>query len=271
MVTIKKCQSKKHNFGGCGDPKCPEGLSIQKAVETAAKDGNISAYFTARQLQDKNNKSLYISNGIASLFIESSIYKFVASRPEVVKEINSYDRSTIPSFNSYEDLKEHLGSYRPYAYAMVQKYDGYGPDGNITRLSVGTMEVDADLRGMGLGSYFRKVISKYADENSYILSGTPTNSGDGTMDHNDDNTEQFRQHALDHRARLEHFYLRTGYEHNYGTMPSVHSQKDYLTNKPTPHDAKWYAKFNEYGQNLLADAGSYIRWPNNTIPPELLK
>jgi GNAT superfamily N-acetyltransferase len=277
MVTIKKCQSKKHSFGGCGDPRCPEGLSIQNAMEHALKDQDVMAYIEARQLKDLKPNMLFIDNGMAALFVNHSgeeqtdTLRFKANRPEVLEYINSIDRTTVPSFETLKDLEKHINdTYRPYASFSLRQYDGYGPNKDITRVSVADMRVDADLRGAGLGSYFRKTLLKHADEKGYVVSGTPTNSGDGTLEHTDENHEEYVQHAINHRARLEHFYVRNGYEKNYGTLPVVHGQEDYLTKKKLETNQPWLDRFNHYGHELLFDAGSFIRWPNNQIPASLL-
>jgi GNAT superfamily N-acetyltransferase len=280
MVAIKKCQSKKHStYGGCGDPRCPEGKSIRQAMDKAVQQKDVIAYMEARKLKELPTNSLTFHGGglVSAMLLDDEgmvedAVRFVLPRSGAIEYIKELDRKTLPSFATYTELQDYINTtYHPYASISLRQYDGYGPDKNISRISVADMTVDADLRGSGVGSYFRKLLIQHADENGYIISGTPTNSGDRTMEHTNDNTDEFREHAINHRSRLEHFYLRNGYERNYGTRASIYGERDFLTKKKLSHDAEWYSKFNEYGQNLLADAGSFIKWPNNTIPSTLLK
>lgn len=277
MVQIQKCRSKKHSFGGCGDSRCPEGLSIQANMDAALADKDVMAYIAAKQLKDIEPNMVFANKGFTELHITHNkgthvdVLKFINPRKEALEYVESLDRTHIPSFETVKDLQNYINdTYNPYASMFVREYKGYGPKKTITRLSVANMDVDADLRGAGIGSYFRKVLLKHCDEKGYIVSGTPTNSGDGSIEHHDHNHEEFKQHALHHRARLEHFYERNGYERNYGSEPVIHGDQDFWTKQQLEQNQSWVDKFNKHGQDLLYDAGAFVRWPNNTVPKELL-
>jgi hypothetical protein len=121
MVTIKKCQSKKHSFGGCGDPRCPEGLSIQNAMEHALKDQDVMAYIEARQLKDLKPNMLFIDNGMAALFVNHSgeeqtdTLRFKANRPEV-----PYNCSFVRNFKRLREAhKRHIQTLCVFQPASV--------------------------------------------------------------------------------------------------------------------------------------------------------
>jgi GNAT superfamily N-acetyltransferase len=126
------------------------------------------------------------------------------------------------------------------------------------------MRVDADVRGTGIGRHMRATILKFADEHNYVVTGTPTESGDGSLSRTDDNKDEFKAHALAHKARLEKFYLDSGYEYNYAYVPV--SSKNYWTNEPYPRNEEWVQKLNPAAARFLQDSGFYVRWPNNEIP-----
>lgn len=272
MVQIKKCRSRKHSFGGCGDPRCPEGLSVKKALDTAVQSGDLDEFFRVRDLKNVKPTIYGIQDGFAKVWLrdkktdETAYTMFVADRPEVQQAISEMDRTTIHSFDNLNDLKKYLNDeYRPYAHYDVREY--VDEKTGVTRLSVANMKVDADLRGQGIGKYFRQTLTKYADEHDCIITGTPTNSGDGSIEPLADNEEEYKAHALAHRERLIRFYLRHGYEYNYAFKP--YDRVDYWTKEPYPQNAEWVDQLNEAGQQFLADSGFYIRWPNGEIPKKL--
>lgn len=272
MVQIKKCRSKKHQFGGCGDPRCPEGLSIDVAIKTAAKKGDVNGFLKARSLKDIKPEILTVTDGFANLSVvdkttfEREKFRFVVDRPEVRKAIDEMDRRTIHSFDTIDNLERYLNSeYSSYAsiHVFVNESESLG----VTRYSVGDLHVDADLRGMGIGGYFRKTLTKFADEHNSILTGTPTNEGDGSIENTDRRDAEFKAHALAHRNRLVKFYEKHGYEYNYAFEPAI--DKDYWTGDENPVNKQWVDQLNKSGQDFLKDSESYIRWPNGEIPESM--
>lgn len=274
-MKIKKCRSKKHSYGSCGDPRCPEGLSIQAALETAARDKNLSEFFAIREKSDIQPTHLGLDNGFARLWVqtkgkgEDKPLIFVADRPAVRAAASKINRTTIPSFKTVKEMEAHINDlYRPYAHVSLREY--HNQKLGVTRLSVADMKVDADLRGQGIGQWIRSTITKHCDENGYIITGTPTNGGDGSMEQFDSNYEEYKAMALAHRQRLINFYLRNGYEYNYAVDNYDNGHGDYWTKEPFPKNQEWVDQFNPEAQNFIAESGSYIRWPNGVIPKTML-
>lgn len=276
MVQIKKCRSVRHHLGGCGDPRCPEGLSIKAAMKEAVDNKDVAAFLKARALLDGKPTALFVDKGFNSLYVqnretkEETQVRFVASRPEIAKAVNeALDRTVFPSFETIDELTSYINdAYRPYA--RLQVYDYEDEVKGFKRLSVASMHVDADLRSQGIGKYMRKLLCKFADEKGYILTGTPTNSGDGSIEHTNDNEEEFKAHAIAHRNRLIKFYLDNGYEYNYAYIPVDYSRGDYWTKEPYPENQEWVDKLNPDAQKFLSQSGFYIRWPNGEIPKNML-
>lgn len=275
MGQVKKCRSKKHNFGGCGNPRCPEGLSIKMALEEAVENHDLNSFLAAREMQDVEPSYLSLTRGVAKMIFSKedkyATFQVVVKRPAVMEYIQSVDKTNLKSFESISDMERYLnGIYRPYARVSLRDYTednqwGKPPSGfDLKRLSVANLEVDADVRGQGVGRHIRATILKFADEHNYVVTGTPTESGDGTVEHTDRNDAEYKAHCIAHRERLVKFYLDTGYEYNY----AVHNwgQKDYLTGEPFPEDKEWEKKLHPAAAEFLRKSGSYIRWPNNTIP-----
>lgn len=275
-MKIRKCRSKKHSFGGCGDPKCPEGLSVQAALDTAMRDKNLNEFFAVREKHDIQPTHLGMDNGFARLWVQDNGQPleapliFVAERPAIQAAVAKIDRSVVPSFGTVKAMEDHINNlYRPYAHVSLRQYDNVKL--GVTRLSVADMKVDADLRGQGIGQWIRSTITKHCDEKGYIITGTPTNGGDGSMDQTNDNYEEYKAKALAHRQRLINFYLRNGYEYNYAVDNYDYMNRgDFWTKEPFPQNQEWVDKFNLEAQNFIAESGSYIRWPNGVIPKSML-
>lgn len=274
MEKIKKCRSRKHNFGGCGNPRCPEGMSIKVAVETALEKHDLNSFLAAREMQDAHPASLRLQSGMMNLTLANTekyaVFKYPANRPDVYEHVKNIDKTHIPSFSTMNDMEDYLNDlYSPYARVDLREYveaGSYRDSGyHLKRLSVADMRVDADLRGLGVGRHMRATVLKFADEHSYIVTGTPTESGDGTIDETRDNTEEYKAHCLAHKARLEKFYLDSGYEYNYAYHP-VGDGKNFWTKEPYPRDSEWEKKLHPDAANYLREAGFYVRWPNNEIP-----
>lgn len=272
MKRIKKCRSRKHSSGGCGNPRCPEGLSIQGAMEEAVQKHDLNSFLQAREMTEARLSYLRTENGMRQLFLsdekKSAVFSYPATRPEVVEHIKKIDKSNIPSFETVDDLQEHLNKlYRPYGYVRIREDNdtiaAKGKSFNLKRLGVGDMQVDADIRGLGVGRHMRATILKFADEHNYAVTGTPTEGGDGTMTETDDNREEYKAHCLAHKARLEKFYLDSGYEYNYACTPVG---RNFWTDEPYPEDREWEKKLHPAAASFLRNSGFFIRWPNGEVP-----
>jgi hypothetical protein len=279
MVAIRKCQSRKHNFNGCGDPRCPEGLSIEVALTDAVNNGSLDEFFAVRDKTKVDAKSLFNRDGFGLLIIQDPNSEFIIpikvplNRPEVKKEIAEIDKTIIPSFDNLDELRQHIRDlYHPYARISLVEHKGY-ENPELRSVSVGTLQVDAGLRGMGVGQHMRSMLTKFADEHELVISGTPTNGGDGQMSEPDDKNSAawrtWRDKALAHRQRLERFYLRNRYQKNWGWRTlSYNNTIDYLTKEDLViGNKKWEKQFNPAALEYLGiSVGQYVRFPNGVIP-----
>lgn len=272
MIKIKKCRSRKHSSGGCGNPRCPEGLSIKAALEEAVQKHDLNSFLQAREMTEARPSYMRTENGMRQLFMtdadKSAVFSYPANRPNVVEQIKKIDKTSIPSFETVDDLQNHLNDlYRPYAHVRIREETDsgrmYKNSFGLKRLGVGDMQVDADVRGLGVGRHMRATILKFADEHNYAVTGTPTEGGDGTMTETDTNHEEYKAHCLAHKARLEKFYLDSGYEYNYACIPFG---KNFWTGEPYPENKKWEKKLHPAAASFLRNSGFFIRWPNNEVP-----
>lgn len=269
MVQVKKCQSKKHDFGGCGDPRCPEGMSLQVAVDDAIRNRDLNSFLVAREMQGATPVFLERERGMVNLTLHANgkqaQFNYPANRPEVTEYINNIDKSKLPSFDNANKMIIYLNTlYDSYAGVKIYEYVDNHAGFDLRRLNVADMKVDADVRGLGVGRHMRAIIMKFADEHNYVVTGTPTSMGDGNMKRTQENEEEFKSHALAHQARLVKFYFDSGYEYNYAAATSAYV--DYWTNEPFPQDVEWEKKLHPDAANFLRHSGYYIRWPNNKVP-----
>lgn len=268
MAQIRKCQSRKHSFGGCGNPRCPEGLSIEAAMDNAVKNHDLNAFLEARDMVGAEPTFLTMKRGFLNMHLSTedkfAAFRFPADRPEALDYVRSINKTQIPSFTSSDEMEDYLNNlYSPYARIRTHEYTDKAGF-NMKRLSVGDMHVDADLRGEGIGRHMRATVLKFADDHNYVVTGTPTESGDGTMPEDSLDQEKLKEHALAHKARLVKFYLDSGYEYNYAYAPV--GKGDYWTGEPFPRDPEWEKKLHPEAAHFLRESGFYVRWPNNEIP-----
>jgi len=257
-------------MGGCGDPRCPEGLSIKHAMDKALKDQDISTYLKVKEMSNPEAVMLMEQDGFAALRLKDAVtggrvlVHVPLTRPDLVEQVQAVDKTVIPSFDSVEDIEAY--AYATYPEGL--RYQLYEDTLNgYTSVTV-DIKVDADLRSYGIGRHLRSILMKHADENGKFLSGVPTNVGDGTIPENSDRAEAKHANALSHRNRLVKFYLDTGYEYNYCYRSAL--SVDWLTKERFPTNSEWEAKFNEPARQFLSQTGFYVRWPNNTIPAKML-
>jgi GNAT superfamily N-acetyltransferase len=275
MIKIKKCRSIRHRYGGCGNPRCPEGLSIKAALDEAVKNHDLNSFLAAKDMEGAEPAYLRIDRGMMNMTLstngKNALFKYPVSRPEVRDYIQSIDKSQINSFDDVDSMESYLNElYKPYARVRLHEYresdNTYRDSGfDLKSLSVGDMHVDADVRGLGVGRHMRATILKFADEHNYVVTGTPTENGDGTLEQTSSNYEEFKAHALAHKARLEKFYLDSGYEYNHAYIP-VSPGTNYWTGERYEMDMKWEEKLHPSAANFLRESGFYVRWPNNEIP-----
>ena len=198
-----------------------------------------------------------------------------APRPEMlerIQQIRNIDKTELPSFTDIGALSNHLNDlYAPEAYVSIFPIFDESEAG-LKAFSVDDMKVEEHLRGEGVGRHMRATILKFADENNYAVTGSPTMEGDGSVGILE---PDFRTHALAHRTRLEKFYLDSGYEYNYAFEPApsylfdpAHLNKDELTGEDYPSNPSWKDQFNREATAMLRDSGFYVRWPNNQIPDD---
>lgn len=273
-----KCRSRKHSsYGrGCGSPRCPEGLYVKSIINDAIKNGDIAAYMEARQIQDNKKSVLSIAGGVATISIEapdSSRPYLVVSGPlhrtALREQLTQLDKSEVPSFSDVAGLQAHIKNlYDPYLTTrLYYEENEYG----WKNLYVADMNVDADLRSTGMGYHVRRMITKHCDEQGIILSGTPTSEGDRSYNHDyltQVPEEEHIQRAIKHRARLEAYYLRSGYEKNFSFRYSIN--RDSLTGEYHEVNPEYRAQFNQPAQTFLGNVGEYVRWPNGIVPKNML-
>lgn len=274
-----KCQAKEHSGRyGCSSSRCPEGLYVQKVIGDALKNKDVFAYIEARKLQDKNKKLVSIENGVATLIIETpdvtgsgSVYVTgPIDRNELRAQLTAMDKSEVPSFDSIDDLHDHVRElYYPYMNVSVGMDDD-NPYG-WKHVHVYEMNVEADLRSTGMGYHVRRMLAKFCDEQNAILSGTPTNAGDRSYNRNyptQVTPELHKENAIRHKKRLEGYYLRSGYMKNFSY--SYSDSVDYHTGLPHEQNEEWKAQFNEKGRAFISHTGEFIRFPKGKIPNSML-
>lgn len=256
-------------MGGCGDPKCPEGMSIKLALESALASGDLDAYFSARELQSVKASRLWKREGWGKLTVvgragKIAFVKVKLTRKDFVEQVKAVDKTVVPSFDGFDELNKYVSNlYGESVYYHLYHYPKSDREPH-ERMSVGQISVDADIQNLGISNHLKSILVRYADEHDVIISGTPTNKGDGTLEEGD---EGWRENALAHRARLVRSYKKFGYVEN---VCFEWSQPDYLTGEKQMLDEAEVNKFTLEARGALRDAGMWVRWPNGVIPPHLL-
>lgn len=216
-MRVRKCQSRKHTTGGCGDPKCPEGLSLARAISVAVDSGEFEEYrkLSYRKLA-RQVRVVAHGGGYADIHtINGSIIRTPLDRPWLKDAVaDVLGKPVGRGFGSVSELNEHLRDlYHPAATAWVasSERDGY--------IYVDALQTAPEVRGMGLATRIRETITAYADEHDLIVGGTPTTSGNDDTFEPDRETEReewvvWRKKSDEHRLLLERFYRKHGYVEN---------------------------------------------------------
>lgn len=62
-VSRKVCQSKKHaGSGGCGDPRCPEGVALKAAYDEAVTTQDFTMFEQVKNIEQKRKKTSFLAN-----------------------------------------------------------------------------------------------------------------------------------------------------------------------------------------------------------------
>jgi GNAT superfamily N-acetyltransferase len=266
-TVIRKCQSKKHLQGGCGDPKCPEGLSLQVALEDALANNDISAYLDAKgKLHEKPKYVSKVNGWVEMDFGKVQGHPVLAivepNRPEVKAAIAKLDKNEILSFHTLKRLESYFD--HRYGGAATVKLDIREDKGHGWKeLHVVNLNVDADLRGLGIGTQIRRTLIRHADEHGYILGGTPTSSGDGSKRRTEAYDPELDQHVAAHQERLRKFYVKHGYIRN----PCTRDYQIQDTDEAKTYRETESAKLTEDAQKWFRNRdASYIKLPNGEYP-----
>lgn len=259
MVQIKKCQSKKHNGQGCGDPRCPEKTSVEAALSEAVQYGDLNKFLAIKEQTEEN-----LPSGLAAVIWKKKQSEEFRNQ-QLLLNLGQVQYNLGTELKSYPDfisLQNGLNKqFHPHAVLSVERLGNDSSGFDLKGLSVEDMQVNPEYRNMGIGRYMRATILKFADENNYVVTGIPTDRGDGSIKSYE---EGFLEHALAHRTRLENWYLNHGYEYNYAF--SAAGSPDPLTGGTYPTDPSWENKLHPAAIEYLRESGFYIRWPNNKVP-----
>ena len=254
---IRKCQSKKHLTGGCGDPQCPEGLSIQVALQDALKNDDIVAYLEARGKLKQKPERVKKVNGYVEIDFgpvkhgKHAVALVEPNRPEFKTAIAGLDKTKILSFGNIRRIEAYFNE--KYAGAATVKLTvKKDVETGWAELHVMNLNVDSDLRGLGIGTEIRKTLIRHADEQGYILGGSPTSAGDGSTARTGAYDPEWEASAEAHRQRLVKFYLKHGYILNPSEKSATKENSDGLTS-----NAKAF---------LTTIEAKYIKLPNGVYP-----
>lgn len=273
----KKCRSKSRNpnGGGCGDPQCPEGQQeIDSRIVTAINNSDLNSYIAAKEAQEPTPPVLKRPAGLPTAAIEAALGTMlpVSTRPKGLPTspwgnstspkafAASVNKNNLPSYSDVKSMEEGLNKlyeHNGIAYGFVEL--AFVEQGDLKIIEVEDMQVDKQVRGMGVGRHMRATIMQFADKNNCVVAGIPTSAGDGTVPKT---SEEYPANQLSHRKRLEKYYLDSGYEYNH----AFYLNTDPLTHEEIEKDPEWVKQFNEEAIGFLRTSGQYVKWPNNTIP-----
>lgn len=257
MVQIKKCQSKKHNGQGCDDPRCPQRVSTAAALHDAVLSGNLNEFLAIKEKIEDAPLS-----GIAGIIWKKKQTQEFENEKLLLDDKKENQDMGLESYPDFRSLQKGLNDrFRPKATLILEDLGRDTSGYNLRGISVEDMQVRPEFQGMGIGRYMRATILKFADEHNYVVTGIPTDVGDGTVRSHE---EGFLEHALSHRRRLEQWYLNHGYEYNHAFSEA--GKPDHLTGGNYPYDSSWKSQLHPAAIEYLSGSGFYVRWPNNEIP-----
>jgi GNAT superfamily N-acetyltransferase len=253
-------------------------MHIDSLLKQALESGNLDGVYT--QVEKARLKPVYVNDpdydtsGYMELVLadpetdKTVKARLIPRRPAYRAAAEAVDRSVIHDFENVKQLEQYARDSYPVGVA----YTVYESEPNEWTkwgdIHVSQITIDADLRGLGIASHLRKMLTRYADKKGYIISGTPTNRGDGTSVEEQDADHKAR--ALKHRERLVASYYRSGYVDN----PCWHASGyngDWLTGEFQVHDPLTQDDFTPEGVKFLSEQGQYVRFPNGKVPKGMLR
>ncbi len=192
MSSIPRCQSKNRKPGGCGDPRCPENIYLQNAINTAIDNGDIESFLTARELFPITIKR--DSNGITDTLTVSEkqdasrkiLGKTFKTKKIVSKEItvpsaiaaSLVDKTDQPVFPSMKAVTGYAKTLYGDAIMNLNVLDNYPVEGFV---SLANIVVAPDSRGYGVGKHIIGMLNKSADLTGRVISLSPAVSDDGQL------------------------------------------------------------------------------------------
>lgn len=281
MVAVRKCQSKKHHVGGCGDPKCPEGLSLEAALQEAYRTENVNLYLKLKEMENPVVRHVWreLSTGYGVALIDSSNSEYGLEIPVMLQreglreQVAAVDKTVFPDCETIEDLEEWCDNTygKEVLWRLVEEDPFTDKETTVEAVSVSQVAVPADLRGLGVSSHLKKALCRFADQKGMILSGTPTNAGPGNYKRQTQNDPEWLSAAVKHRDRLEHSYQNHGYVRNPFWRSTEPNNLDYLTGQPHIYDTSKHDLFTEKAAQYLQKLGKWVRFPNQQVPNIMLK
>jgi len=226
----KICKSRKHNVVGCGLSECPEGLSIPRIMREIVSRNKAYDWSDIDRLHDIDLETVRLhSAGEPGGWInatvssrdgrETGLVRLPKDRTYLLEQAKKINKTIVPSFATLEEMTAFIKEI--YNGVIYIKLSDRSADEERKFCAINDIYIDAQMRGIGIGSHVMSIITKHADENHYVLSLVPSEAGDGSIR---ESSIHYEENRKSHYSRLRKFYTEYGFEDNmfyYGNGKDV--------------------------------------------------
>jgi len=165
----KKCQSKKNaGSGGCGDPRCPQGVAIREAFDYAIEHDDYSMYEQITQIEESHRKATQID-----AFIEEVVAKtpqpVLEPQPVINKNLVTPTHSTFIDENEYDAWPIPQASDLEKVSSVVDAINNSATTAQSIAEALGTVDREGGYYANAAG--YIGLIEKYEDDQNLTQYG----------------------------------------------------------------------------------------------------
>ncbi len=166
----KKCQSKRNvGGGGCGDPKCPQGLAISQAFAYAIEHDDYSLYEQVSILEDQHKKAAAVDDLISEMPV---VAVAPAANIPVAPKVASVSHS-----NFYQDMEYDVwpipqASDLEKVSSVVDSISNNATTAQAIAEALGTVEREGGYYANAAG--YIGLVEKYEDDQNLTQYGLTT-------------------------------------------------------------------------------------------------
>lgn len=222
MSRIPVCQSKKRSgVGGCEDPRCPEKMYYNKALDIAVANGNIDEFIRLQakmnpiSVQPSQNEGFDVIQYSETLTVSKTFLGIKRTSQRISKQsvevlahnfIDDIDFNDVSAFSSFTGVTNHVKKIYGdnVELNIIENY----PSPGVSYLA--NISVKKEYQNSGVGSHVLRIIHATADKLNTPIMLEPAVNEAGRL-RVDGLSDEDKIIGLDYQKRLRQYYERFDY------------------------------------------------------------